>query len=112
LTHTIPGDGGGWYSAVGPDEDAAVLDREAEPDGAPAAGGAAEDPDGEDPEEADDPEAERPEAPDTVTIEPILEIVDDDTPARERSPTEEYGRPAMIFFAVTAPTPGRASRSF
>ena len=28
-------------------------------------------------------------APDTVTIEPILEIVDADTPAFERSSTEE-----------------------
>src|SRR5579864_3279259 len=34
------------------------------------------------------------------------------TPARARSPTLVYGRPAMIFFAVAGPTPGSAVRSF
>jgi hypothetical protein len=30
----------------------------------------------------------------------------------DKSLVEEYGRPAMIFLAVAAPTPGRSSRSF
>src|SRR5262249_36782056 len=33
-------------------------------------------------------------------------IVASDTPARERSLMDEYGRPAMIFAAVAAPMPG------
>src|SRR5271154_513827 len=37
----------------------------------------------------------------------ILPIVAAETPAFDRSLTEEYGRPAMIFFAVASPTPGR-----
>jgi hypothetical protein len=48
----------------------------------------------------------------TVTDEEIFEIVLWETPALERSATEVYGRPAMIFFAVTSPTPGSASSSF
>lgn len=48
---------------------------------------------------------------DTVTSEEILSIVLAGTPAFERSATEEYGRPSMIFFAVAVPTPGNASRS-
>src|ERR1700693_4113989 len=41
----------------------------------------------------------------------IFAIVSAETPARDRSDTEEKGLPAMIFFAVAAPTPGRLSRS-
>ena len=47
----------------------------------------------------------------TVTSGVILSIVFAGTPAFERSATEEYGRPSMIFFAVAVPTPGSASRS-
>src|SRR5262249_31184914 len=47
----------------------------------------------------------------TVTIDEILSIVFFGTPAFERSATELYGRPAMIFLAVTGPMPGSASRS-
>ena len=98
LTQTIPGDGGGWYCAGAEfealeEEAAGALDEA----GAPGGTGADED-------------AVRP--PETVTIDEILVMVPCETPARERSVTDEYGRPAMIFFAVTAPTPGRASRSF
>src|SRR5277367_410580 len=39
----------------------------------------------------------------------ILLIVAAGTPAFDKSLTEEYGRPAMIFFAVASPTPGKAS---
>src|SRR6185312_948268 len=39
-------------------------------------------------------------------------MVDGGSPARDRSETEEYGRPAMIFFAVAGPTPGSVSKSF
>jgi len=35
-----------------------------------------------------------------------------ETPAFDKSSTEEYGRPPMIFFAVAGPTPGKLSRSF
>lgn len=42
----------------------------------------------------------------------IFLIVAADTPAFDKSLAEEYGRPAMIFLAVAAPTPGRSSRSF
>ena len=52
------------------------------------------------------------EPPETVTSEAILSTVLAETPARERSETDEYGRPAMIFLAVASPTPGRDSRSF
>ena len=36
---------------------------------------------------------------DTVTSGEILSTVPDGRPAFDRSPTEEYGRPSMIFFA-------------
>ena len=49
--------------------------------------------------------------PDGVTIEEILSMVFRETPAFERSEALEYGRPAMIFFAVVEPTPGKVSRS-
>lgn len=78
-------------------------------DGAGAAGAPAED---AGPAELDVDAVRPPAAAETVTIEEIFAIVDDETPARERSPTAEYGRPAMIFLAVAAPTPGSASRSF
>jgi len=42
----------------------------------------------------------------------IFLIVAAETPAFDKSLAEEYGRPAMIFLAVAAPTPGRSSRSF
>jgi hypothetical protein len=48
---------------------------------------------------------------DTVTLEEILSIVLCGNPAFERSLTDEYGRPSMIFFAYALPTPGRASSS-
>jgi len=51
-------------------------------------------------------------APPTVTKGVIFLIVEAETPAFDRSSTEEYGRPAIIFFAVAAPTPGRVSNSF
>src|SRR2546430_825770 len=41
----------------------------------------------------------------TVTIGVIFVIVAADTPAFDKSLTAEYGRPAMIFFAVAGPTP-------
>ena len=47
----------------------------------------------------------------TVTSGVIFLMVVAETPAFDKSLTEEYGRPAMIFFAVAAPTPGRSSRS-
>jgi len=47
-----------------------------------------------------------------VTSGEIFPIVLAETPALDRSPTELYGRPAIILRAVTAPTPGRASSSF
>src|ERR1700759_1518378 len=83
LTHTMPGDGGTW-ATTGPEAAVAVgavAGREAG-----AAAGAAE-------------------AAPTVTIGVMVAMVFAGTPARERSCTEEYGRPAMIFFAVAAPTP-------
>src|SRR5271163_3292772 len=48
-------------------------------------------------------------APPTVTDGVIFLIVAAETPAFERSLTEEYGRPAIIFLAVAAPTPGSVS---
>src|SRR5277367_2868524 len=45
--------------------------------------------------------------PATVTDGVIFLIVAAETPAFDKSLTEEYGRPAMIFFAVASPTPGR-----
>src|SRR5262249_59144979 len=51
------------------------------------------------------------EAAPTVTIGVIFSIVFFGTPAFVRSATDANGRPAMIFFAVAGPTPGRASRS-
>src|SRR5271163_467685 len=47
--------------------------------------------------------------PATVTDGVIFLIVAAETPAFDKSLTEEYGRPAMIFFAVASPTPGNAS---
>jgi len=45
-----------------------------------------------------------------ATTDPrILSIVLLDTPAFDRSSTDAYGRPSMIFFAVALPTPGSAS---
>src|SRR5262249_15756594 len=52
------------------------------------------------------------EPPPTVTILLNLEMVFSERPALEKSETELYGRPAMIFFAVASPTPGSSSRSF
>jgi hypothetical protein len=51
-------------------------------------------------------------APPAVTSGVIFLIVAADTPALDRSPADEYGRPAIIFLAVAAPTPGKVSRSF
>lgn len=51
-------------------------------------------------------------APLTVTRGVIFLIVAAEMPAFDKSLTEEYGRPAMIFFAVADPTPGRLSKSF
>src|ERR1700737_2468349 len=48
----------------------------------------------------------------TATSGVIFWIVLAGTPAFERSVTDPYGRPAMIFFAVAGPTPGRSSSSF
>jgi len=48
----------------------------------------------------------------TVTWGRILAIVLFETPAFAKSSTDEYGRPAIIFFAVAGPTPGRSSSSF
>jgi len=53
--------------------------------------------------------AEAGAAPPTVTEGVIFLIVAAETPAFERSLTEEYGRPAIIFLAVAAPTPGSVS---
>ena len=61
---------------------------------------------------ADEDDGDEERAPDTVTRGEIFWIVEAETPAFERSATDEYGRPAMIFFAVAAPTPGRSSSSF
>lgn len=47
--------------------------------------------------------------PATVTDGVIFLMVAAETPAFDRSLTEEYGRPAMIFLAVASPTPGNAS---
>jgi len=47
--------------------------------------------------------------PAAVTDGVIFLIVAAETPAFDKSSTEEYGRPAMIFFAVASPTPGNAS---
>jgi hypothetical protein len=51
------------------------------------------------------------EEPPTVTSGVIWLIVEAGTPAFDRSPTEEYGRPAIIFFAVASPTRGNSSNS-
>jgi hypothetical protein len=51
-------------------------------------------------------------APLTVTIDEILLIVRAGTRAFDKSSTDEYGRPAIIFFAVAGPTPGRSTSSF
>src|SRR5437867_7371956 len=50
-------------------------------------------------------------APPIDTSGAILSIVFLGTPTLERSLTNEYGLPAMIFFAVASPTPGRFSSS-
>src|SRR5215831_9849163 len=47
----------------------------------------------------------------TETSGVILSIVFLETPALERSFTDWYGRPATIFLAVAAPTPGSFSSS-
>ena len=47
----------------------------------------------------------------TVTNGVIFLIVEAETPAFDKSPTEEYGRPEMIFLAVAVPTPGKLSNS-
>jgi hypothetical protein len=51
-------------------------------------------------------------APPVVTNGVIFLIVAAETPAFDKSLVEEYGRPAMIFLAVAAPTPGKLSKSF
>src|SRR5262244_3054555 len=81
-----------FKSTFAPEAAAAIEDFAAFPAGA-AAGAAAE-------------------PPPTVTILLNLEMVFSERPALERSETELYGRPAMIFFAVASPTPGSSSRSF
>lgn len=48
----------------------------------------------------------------TVTRGVISSICRLETPARDRSATDEYRRPAMIFSAVTLPIPGKVARSF
>lgn len=48
----------------------------------------------------------------TVTNGVIFLMVAAETPAFDKSLVEEYGRPEMIFLAVTAPTPGSVSKSF
>src|SRR5205085_12134511 len=50
-------------------------------------------------------------APFTTTRSSTISMVRAGTPARARSLTDAYGRPAMIFFAVAAPMPGSPSRS-
>jgi hypothetical protein len=47
-------------------------------------------------------------APPNVTRGVIFLIVAAETPAFDKSSTEEYGRPAMIFFEVASPTPGNS----
>lgn len=47
----------------------------------------------------------------TVTRGVIFPIVAAETPAFDKSLTEEYGRPEMIFFAVASPTPGNSFSS-
>jgi hypothetical protein len=48
----------------------------------------------------------------TVTSGVIFLMVLAEMPAFDNPSTEEYGRPAMIFFAVAVPTPGRSFNSF
>jgi hypothetical protein len=50
--------------------------------------------------------------PPTVTSGVIFLMVAAEMPALDKPSTDEYGRPAIIFLAVAAPTPGKASRSF
>src|SRR5579862_7183222 len=92
----MPGCGGGWAVAAEPVPAGAALGAAAGGVGCTAAGGGA---------------AGAAAAP-TVTNGVILSMVLAETPALDRSATDEYGRPAMIFFAVALPTPGSASRSF
>lgn len=47
----------------------------------------------------------------TVTSGVILPIVAAETPAFDKSATDEYGRPEIIFFAVASPTPGNSFNS-
>jgi len=51
-------------------------------------------------------------APLTVTSGEIFAMIPAETPAFDKSSTDEYGRPAIIFFAVAGPTPGKLSNSF
>jgi len=51
-------------------------------------------------------------APLTLARGAIFAMADAETPAFDKSSTDEYGRPAMIFFAVAGPTPGKLSNSF
>lgn len=46
-----------------------------------------------------------------VTMGAIVLIVFLETPTLASSPTEAYGLPAIILFAVAAPTPGSVCRS-
>src|SRR6266849_5623056 len=48
----------------------------------------------------------------TITYGRISPITFAETPARDNSSTERYGRAATIFFAVAGPMPLSASRSF
>jgi hypothetical protein len=51
-------------------------------------------------------------APLTVASGAIFEMTPAARPAFDKSLTDEYGRAAMIFFAVAGPTPGKLSNSF
>mgnify|MGYP004704134187 CR=1 FL=1 len=52
------------------------------------------------------------EAPPTVTCVDIFLMMLADRPVFDKSATEKYGLPAMIFFADAELTPGRLSKSF
>src|ERR1700689_2583405 len=45
----------------------------------------------------------------TVTSDLILSMVAAGIPVFDRSPTDLYGRPAIIFLALAAPIPGSSS---
>ena len=51
-------------------------------------------------------------APLTLARGAIFAMTDAETPAFDKSSTDEYGLPAMIVFAVAGPTPGKLSNSF